>query len=75
MDFYAGFKKELIGPGFASDIGVLAILLPNFRYTQYRWLCKIQIQLKFMQRKTLHLGRLSGFVKFSYAVSRYFWKR
>ncbi|MEY3892902.1 MAG: hypothetical protein RLZZ145_936, partial [Pseudomonadota bacterium] len=23
MDFYAGFKKELIAPGFASDIGVL----------------------------------------------------
>jgi len=23
MDFYAGFKKEVIGEGFASDIGFL----------------------------------------------------
>jgi len=28
MDFYAGFKKELIGPGFASDIGVLQYYYP-----------------------------------------------
>jgi uncharacterized protein (TIGR02001 family) len=29
MDFYAGFKKELIGEGFASDIGVLQYYYPT----------------------------------------------
>ena len=28
MDFYAGFKKELIGEGFASDLGVLQYYYP-----------------------------------------------
>jgi uncharacterized protein (TIGR02001 family) len=28
MDFYAGFKKELIGQGFASDFGVLQYYYP-----------------------------------------------
>lgn len=28
MDFYAGFKKELIGEGFASDVGVLQYYYP-----------------------------------------------
>jgi uncharacterized protein (TIGR02001 family) len=37
MDFYAGYKKELIGEGFASDIGVLQYYyptsgLPNYTY-------------------------------------------
>lgn len=29
MDFYAGFKKELIGEGFASDAGVLQYYYPT----------------------------------------------
>jgi uncharacterized protein (TIGR02001 family) len=29
MDFYAGFKKELIGAGFASDVGVLQYYYPT----------------------------------------------
>jgi hypothetical protein len=29
MDFYAGFKKEIIGEGFASDIGVLQYYYPT----------------------------------------------
>ncbi|MBU3608267.1 TorF family putative porin [Polynucleobacter nymphae] len=29
MDFYAGFKKELIGEGFASDFGVLQYYYPT----------------------------------------------
>jgi len=29
MDFYAGFKKELIGEGFASDVGVLQYYYPT----------------------------------------------
>ena len=29
MDFYAGFKKELIAEGFASDVGVLQYYYPT----------------------------------------------
>ena len=29
MDFYAGIKKELIGEGFASDLGVLQYYYPT----------------------------------------------
>ena len=29
MDFYAGFKKELIGEGFATDVGVLQYYYPT----------------------------------------------
>jgi len=29
MDFYAGFKKELIGEGFASDFGILQYYYPT----------------------------------------------
>ena len=29
MDFYAGFKKELIGEGFATDLGVLQYYYPT----------------------------------------------
>ena len=29
MDFYGGFKKELIAPGFASDFGVLQYFYPS----------------------------------------------
>ena len=29
MDFYIGFKKELIAPGFASDVGVLQYFYPT----------------------------------------------
>jgi len=29
MDFYAGFKKEFIGEGFASDVGVLQYYYPT----------------------------------------------
>ena len=29
MDFYGGFKKELIGEGFASDFGVLQYYYPQ----------------------------------------------
>jgi uncharacterized protein (TIGR02001 family) len=29
MDFYAGFKKELIAEGFATDVGVLQYLYPT----------------------------------------------
>ena len=29
MDFYAGFKKEFIGEGFASDVGVLQYFYPT----------------------------------------------
>ena len=35
MDFYAGFKKELIGEGFASDFGVLQYYYPTSGLPQF----------------------------------------
>ena len=32
MDFYAGFKKELLGAGFVSDIGVLQYYYPTANF-------------------------------------------
>jgi len=74
MDFYAGFKKELIAPGFASDIGVLQYYYPT---SSSPWK---QISPQAANPNTTELyvaqnftfGPLSGFVKVSYSVSTLF---
>jgi uncharacterized protein (TIGR02001 family) len=71
MDFYAGFKKELIAPGFASDLGVLQYYYPttgamNSPYAVNPNTTEIYVAQNFT------FGALSGFVKFSYAVSTLF---
>jgi len=38
MDFYAGFKKEFIGEGFASDFGVLQYYYPTSGLPNYTYL-------------------------------------
>ncbi len=71
MDFYAGFKKELIAPGFASDIGVLQYYYPisgvidtssfkNFNTTEI------------YAAQNFTAGPVTGFLKFSYAVTTLF---
>ncbi len=75
MDFYAGFKKELIGAGFASDIGVLQYYYPssgaynNSGSTAY-FVNPNTTEIYIAQNFTF--GALTGFVKFSYAVSPLF---
>ncbi|NDB09825.1 MAG: hypothetical protein EBX98_06170 [Burkholderiaceae bacterium] len=84
MDFYAGFKKELIGEGFASDIGVLQYYYPNSNlprnscstasYTNnLRQSCGASpntTEAYIAQNFTF--GPVTGFVKFSYALTNIF---
>jgi len=71
MDFYGGFKKELIGEGFASDLGILQYYYPT---------SGIQLTSQQANPNTTEIyaaqnytyGPLTGFVKFSYAVSTLF---
>jgi len=71
MDFYGGFKKELIGEGFASDIGVLQYYYPT---------SGIQATASLVNPNTTEIyaaqnftfGPLTGFAKVSYAVTTLF---
>ena len=85
MDFYAGFKKELIGEGFASDIGVLQYYYPisgtmpaanntSARQTGADRQTTNQnpntTEVYIAQNFTF--GPVNGFVKFSYALTNLF---
>jgi uncharacterized protein (TIGR02001 family) len=86
MDFYAGFKKELIGPGFASDIGVLQYYYPisgnldarlnnvaanrNGAGRQATGQSPNTTEAYIAQNFTF--GPVTGFVKFSYALTNLF---
>jgi hypothetical protein len=86
MDFYAGFKKELIGEGFASDFGVLQYYYPvsgmmanaptaaqiqgNPQNRQASGSSPSTTELYAAQNFTA--GPVTGFFKFSYAVSNLF---
>jgi len=85
MDFYAGFKKELIGEGFASDVGVLQYYYPttslptggtqalvnaNPSNRQSSGIKPNTTELYAAQNFTA--GAATGFLKFSYAVSNLF---
>lgn len=69
MDFYAGFKKELIGAGFASDFGVLQYYYPtkgNFTSIQNPNTTELYAAQNFT------FGPLTGFAKVSYALTTLF---
>ena len=71
MDFYGGIKKELIGEGFASDLGVLQYYYPTSSYpTSNLYANPNTTELYVAQNYTF--GPVTGFVKFSYAVSTLF---
>lgn len=85
MDFYAGFKKELIGEGFASDFGVLQYYYPttglggiqskawvnaNPSSRQTSGVNPSTTELYAAQNFTV--GPATGFFKFSYAVTNLF---
>jgi len=85
MDFYAGFKKELIAEGFASDFGVLQYYYPttglggiqnanwvnaNPTSRQASGVNPSTTELYAAQNFTA--GPATGFFKFSYAVSNLF---
>jgi uncharacterized protein (TIGR02001 family) len=73
MDFYAGFKKELIAPGFASDIGVLQYFYPSKGIpvgNGSTFANPNTTEAYLAQNFTF--GTLTGFVKFSYAMTTIF---
>jgi uncharacterized protein (TIGR02001 family) len=69
MDFYAGFKKELIGEGFASDLGVLQYYYPTTglpsSYTNPN-------TTEIYAAQNFTFGPVTGFAKFSYAATTLF---
>ena len=69
MDFYAGVKKELIGEGFASDVGVLQYYYPTSGLPS-GVTNPNTTELYVAQNFTL--GPVTGFAKFSYAVTTLF---
>jgi len=69
MDFYAGIKKELIGEGFASDFGVLQYYYPTSGLPNGA-INPNTTELYAAQNFTA--GPVTGFVKFSYALTNTF---
>jgi len=71
MDFYAGFKKELIGPGFVSDFGILQYYYPTSGVFNNRVAVNPNTT-EIYAAQNFTYGAFSGFFKFSYAVSPLF---
>ncbi len=72
MDFYAGFKKELIAPGFASDFGVLQYYYPTSGIPNTGGYTANPNTTEIYAAQNFTFGPLTGFVKVSYAVSTLF---
>jgi len=85
MDFYAGYKKELIGAGFASDFGVLQYYYPTSglpgvqpsatvnTYPASRQAAGVSPSTtEIYAAQNFTFGPTTGFFKFSYAVSNLF---
>ena len=67
MNFYGGFKKELIAPGFASDIGVYQYAYPTSGLNGTN-----PNTTEIYAAQNFTAGPVAGFVKFSYAVTNTF---
>ena len=70
MDFYGGFKKELIAPGFASDFGVLQYYYPTKGFTS-SWMQNPNTT-EIYAAQNFTIGPVTGFVKLSYAATAQF---
>jgi uncharacterized protein (TIGR02001 family) len=69
MDFYAGIKKELIGEGFASDLGVLQYYYPTSGLPSGS---TNPNTTELYAAQNFTFGPITGFAKFSYAVTTLF---
>jgi len=69
MDFYAGIKKELIGEGFASDLGILQYYYPTSGLPNG---ATNPNTTELYAAQNFTAGPVTGFVKFSYALSNTF---
>ena len=72
MDFYAGFKKEFIGAGFASDIGFLQYYYPTSGIPSNGGSTANPNTSEIYVAQNFTFGALTGFAKVSYAVSTLF---
>jgi uncharacterized protein (TIGR02001 family) len=72
MDFYAGIKKELIGEGFASDLGVLQYYYPTSGIPNTSGLTANPNTTELYAAQNFTFGPLTGFAKVSYALSTLF---
>jgi uncharacterized protein (TIGR02001 family) len=84
MDFYAGFKKELIGEGFASDVGLLQYYYPtsglktqpqnstNCGTTSRNTCGTVPNTTEAYVAQNFTFGPVTGFAKFSYALTNIF---
>lgn len=72
MNFYGGFKKELIAPGFASDFGVLQYYYPQSGgpYPDASMLNPNTTEIYAAQNYTF--GPVSGFGKVNYGLTNIF---
>ena len=71
MDFYAGFKKEFIGEGFASDIGLLQYYYPTSGYPTNNSMANPNTT-EVYAAQNFTFGPVSGFAKVSYALTTLF---
>jgi uncharacterized protein (TIGR02001 family) len=83
MDFYAGYKKELIGEGFASDIGLLQYYYPTQGFGATSSLATTANKNGIARQgagtnpntteayiaQNFTFGPITGFAKFSYSLS------
>ena len=72
MDFYAGFKKEFIGEGFASDIGFLQYYYPTSGIPSNGGSTANPNTSEVYAAQNFTIGPVTGFAKVSYAVSTLF---
>ena len=82
MDFYAGFKKELIGAGFVSDVGILQYYyattnMPRNTCTATSAAARNGCganpnTTELYAAQNFTFGPLSGFIKVSYALTNIF---
>lgn len=71
MDFYAGIKKELIGEGFASDLGVLQYYYPTSGLTTTANMVNPNTT-EVYAAQNFTFGPVTGFAKVSYALTTLF---
>ena len=82
MDFYAGFKKELIGKGQVSDVGILQYYYPTSNMPRNTCTASSGAgrngcgaspnTTELYVAQNFAFGSLSGFVKVSYALTNLF---
>jgi uncharacterized protein (TIGR02001 family) len=71
MNFYGGFKKELIAPGFASDFGVLQYYYPQTG-GNYNGMMLNPNTTEIYAAQNYTLGPVTGFGKVSYGLTNIF---